>query len=271
MKIGLIQLDIQAQCDENLDTIERIFKISDAGHNIICLPELFHTNYSGLPDGAIDDSSPVMDTIRSLSMTYPQTVIVGSVAFMESSTLCNVLLLVHQGRVYRVYKKLHLFRPMREDKLFHAGSNLAILNLHGSTGIWRIGFALCYDLRFPEIFRVLADLDCHLVLVPAQWPARRIEKWRFLLKARAAENQFFVIGVNRVGRDGNEKFGGRSALVDPGGNTLVEGGHGQEFLTAELDMTLFKKSRKFDHSLIHRRSDLYQTVWSGGIKTVNLP
>jgi predicted amidohydrolase len=101
----------------------------------------------------------------------------------------------------------------------------------------------CYDLRFPELYRLFLDAGAELVVVPAGWPALRLDHWLLLLRARAVENQQFVIGCNQVGNQEGVELGGHSLVVDPWGRTVVEGGDNEEVLTVEIDLALVDKTR----------------------------
>jgi len=126
------------------------------------------------------------------------------------------------GHLSAVYRKVHLFPPMGELEHLSAGQSLPTFDLPWG----RTALAVCYDLRFPEMWRAFADQGVQLVLLPAQWPLSRVEHWRLLLRARAVENQLFVAGCNRSGQDTDGLFGGHSAAVDPLGRVVVEGGSG---------------------------------------------
>ena len=136
------------------------------------------------------------------------------------------------GKLGAVYRKVHLFPPMGELEHLSAGQSLPTFDLPWG----RTALAICYDLRFPEMWRAYADQGVQLVLLPAEWPLSRVEHWRVLLRARAVENQLFVAGCNRAGEDTDGLFGGHSAAVDPLGQTLVEGGEKPELLVANLDL-----------------------------------
>jgi len=125
----------------------------------------------------------------------------------------------------------------------------------------RVALAVCYDLRFPELWRSYADGGAILVLIPAAWPSRRIEHWRLLLRARAVENQFFVAGCNRAGGGadaGQDPFGGYSALSDPWGHVLAEGGPEPELLFAGLDLDEVARARRLVPFLEDRRPEVYR-------------
>jgi predicted amidohydrolase len=117
--------------------------------------------------------------------------------------------------------------------------------------------AICYDLRFPELFRQYTTAGACLILVPAEWPVRRIEHWRVLLRARAVENQLFVAGCNRAGSDLDGEFGGHSAAIDPWGTVLVEGGAEPGLSMHKLNLDEVTRIRRLFPFLDDRRTDLF--------------
>jgi predicted amidohydrolase len=129
-----------------------------------------------------------------------------------------------------IYDKKHLFRYAGEEKIYTAGQGLVTAELKG----WRIRPFICYDLRFPIWTRNL-NQGYDLAIFVANWPAKRAPHWRALLKARAIENQAYVVAVNRVGRDGNGyDYSGHSAVIGPSGEVLFEKAHEACATTIEL-------------------------------------
>ncbi len=120
------------------------------------------------------------------------------------------------------------------------------------------GLAICYDLRFPELFRGYALAGARLILLPAEWPHPRLAHWRTLLRARAIENQYFVAACNRVGADPNgTRFFGHSTLIDPWGEAIAEAGEEPCLLTATLDLAQVEEIRRKIPVFEDRRTDLY--------------
>ena len=134
-----------------------------------------------------------------------------------------------------------------------AGNDLPVLEMPwGPTAL-----AICYDLRFPEMWRRYTLAGAKLILIPAEWPVRRIEHWRLLLRARAVENQLFVAGCNRAGADKDGDFGGFSAVVDPWGKVLVEGDGEPDLLLTTLDLDEVARVRGLFPFLKDRRPQVY--------------
>lgn len=157
------------------------------------------------------------------------------------------------GMLKGAYHKVHLWAPLGEAEHMTPGDSLPTFDL-----AWgRTALAVCYDLRFPEMWRHYADAGALLVIIPAEWPARRVEHWRLLLRARAVENQFFVVGCNRAGGDGDGEFGGHSAAVDPWARVLVEGKAEPGLFLATLDLDEVARNRNLFDFLGDRRPEIY--------------
>jgi predicted amidohydrolase len=163
-----------------------------------------------------------------------------------------------KGELIARYTKLHPFSFAKEDQYYIAGNNTVLFNIDGMPA----SVFICYDLRFPEVFRSVAK-EVQAIFVIANWPAARKEHWETLLKARAIENQCFVIGVNRTGKDGNGLcYSGDSCIFDPSGNKICSGGENDEFLIGEFNphdvietrskFPFLEDMRLFNMALLHQ-------------------
>ncbi|MFX1513707.1 MAG: nitrilase-related carbon-nitrogen hydrolase, partial [Promethearchaeota archaeon] len=154
----------------------------------------------------------------------------------------NAIALVDsQGIVQSKYYKIHLFTPMRDDFFFKPGSKIKIIQ----TKFGIIGLSICYDLRFPEIYRLLAHKGAEIILCPAQWPCPRQEHWDILLRARSIENQLILVGVNRIGETESNSFCGGSGIIDPWGNPLLKLPSTKKgVFSVEISRELVQKIRK---------------------------
>jgi len=145
------------------------------------------------------------------------------------------------GSIIAQYAKRHLFGfTGGETRVLTAGDDLVTVDLPW----FRVGLSICYDVRFPEMYRALLDLGSEVFLIPSAWPERRIAHWSLLIRARAVENQAFVVACNGVGKQDEVDLGGYSAIVDPWGMVLAEGGSDEEVLIAEIDSRLVAKTRQ---------------------------
>ncbi len=152
------------------------------------------------------------------------------------------------------YDKTHLFTPMGEHEHYAAGDHLTTFSLDGH----KCGLLICYDLRFPELFRTLALQGVELLLLPAQWPAARRYHWETLTAARAIENQFFLAACNSCGTAGETVFGGASRILGPRGELLAAAGAGEEIATAALDFSVLAEVRNSINVFHDRRPELYR-------------
>lgn len=137
-------------------------------------------------------------------------------AIRENNSVFNRLLVADSGRITARYDKVHPFSYGSEDKFFRCGDKAVKADIRGMT----VGLSICYDLRFPELYRMLAD-DCSCIINIANWPQARSTHWQALLKARAIENQCFIIGCNRVGEGGGLSYSGDSAVYSPDGECIA--------------------------------------------------
>ena len=180
--------------------------------------------------------------------------VAGSLLERHAAGVSNTAVLYGpDGDLLGAYRKVHLFRLMQEPRYLVAGDHATLCPTPwGPTGL-----AICYDLRFPELFRAMALAGAVLFVVPAQWPVRRVEAWLLLARARAVENELIVAACNRVGSDGEVTFPGRSLVVDPWGNALAEGDDQERLLIAQADLREVHKARRYLTIYEDRRPDAY--------------
>ena len=166
------------------------------------------------------------------------------------------------GTLAASYSKIHLFRLMDEDQYLAPGEAGELHELPWGCA----GLAICYDLRFPELFRRYALEGARLLILPAEWPHPRRMHWRTLLRSRAIENQCFVAACNRVGTTEGVTFFGSSAVIDPWGETLIEGGETEALLTVRIDLNTVEATRAKIPILADRRPELYWGSRVGSVK-----
>ena len=234
-QIFLVQIEIETNNPQNnikkvVNLIKSSFKEqkinpTDAISNrIIVLPELFtvgfgnfaevHKYAENFSNNLSKDASNILFQLSQLSKEL-NSAIIGSLPEKENNQLFNTAFLAQNGKIKRLYRKIHLFHPMEEKEFFTSGMDLETTILYNET----IGTQICYDLRFPESARKLSE-TAKILFFPANWPAVRGSHWDTLLKARAIENQVFVIGVNRIGSDKWGEYYGHSQVVSPLGEVL---------------------------------------------------
>jgi len=231
-----------------------------AGASLICFPEQFVTGWSPeiSPGSGETLDGPLAAAFRRMAQESGIVVIGSIVEAGEGDRPKNtVVVLGAGGELLAAYAKVHLFSPGGEDRNYTPGDRIATFAVDGMT----FGLAVCYDLRFPEIFRIYALAGAECVLLPAAWPCCRLRHWETLLPARALENQYYTAGVNTAGGPGGIYCGG-SLAADPDGEIIARGGSGEELLFIDLDPAVVHAARKSLPSLSDRRSDLYHRLLS---------
>jgi len=195
---------------QNRQHLASLVEESDGDFDLVVFPETFATGFLGdsdLPDESMDGATVAW--MQDMAVRFDSAVS-GSLVIVENGKRYNRLVFVQPDRSLAFYDKRHLFAFGGENKRYVAGESRVVINYRD----WRICLQICYDLRFPAWCRNRDDYD--LMLLVANWPARRVQHWLALLRARAIENQAWVIGLNRVGKDGNGlKYPGRSVVFDP--------------------------------------------------------
>ncbi len=206
-------------------------RVHERGANLAVLPEMWSSGYDYKRLATLAEQTPrVLEELLALSARM-EMVIVGSLAEKDEGSIYNTAFVLDRGELAGKYRKLHLFSTMGEDRFLASGNETLVVR----TSIGRLGVAICYDLRFPELFRKLALEGAEILCIPAEWPKPRQEHWRTLLRARAIENQLFVAAANCCGLQGKLDFFGMSLLISPRGEILAEGGETDTELTAHFD------------------------------------
>ncbi len=202
--------------------------------DLVILPEMWLTGYAYRRLDELAKATPEsLERVGVLAKRNGYFVAGSWAERADDGNLYNTACIVGpDGRVRARYRKVHLFGPMKEDRHFVRGRAVTVANLE----FGRVGIALCYDLRFPELARKMALAGAELLLYPAQWPEVRLGHFHTLLAARAIENQLFTAGVNRAGRSAAIQFGGGSTVISPRGEVLAQLGPEEGFLEAEIDL-----------------------------------
>lgn len=219
LKVGLVQYDpVWEDRKENMKKID--YMMSD-GYNqvdLLVFPEMTLTGFTMKAEKFNEDlNGESVKYFCELAKTYNTDVFAG-IILKERNNFYNILVHINKkAEVKRFYKKTHPFSYSSENEHYKMGEETVATKIDD----WTIGLAVCYDLRFPELYRNYAKQKCELVVTIANWPDTRIEHWRTLLKARAIENQCYSIGVNRVGDDPKLHYNGYSGVYDPMGNEIV--------------------------------------------------
>lgn len=257
LTIALAQIDlVLGKPDQNLATARaKIAEAKTRGADIVVLPELWSTAYdlehAAAHASALDAGmfAAIADAARE-----NQIAVVGSLMESLNGKVYNTATFIDaRGKRVGAYRKLHLVPMLDEDKYLAGGDDAPVFD--AATG--KFALAVCYDLRFPELWRHYALGGARLVFLPAEWPQQRIAHWRTLLPARAIENQIFVIACNRVGASKDQTFGGHSMIVNPWGEILVEGDERAALLIAQIDLDLVEDVRSRVPVFRDRRAEVY--------------
>ncbi len=264
LRVALGQMDIVlGDPAANLQVVQELAAQAAAGGaELLLLPELWGSGYdlARAPELADELNTGLFAAVAALARHH-RLAICGSLLEWDAAderAYNTATLYDSDGALRGRYRKIHRFGLMHEDHYLGAGEDAPLLSVAwGATAM-----AICYDLRFPELFRRYAGEGARIFLLPSEWPIQRIEHWRTLVRARAIENQCFVVACNRVGADRANSFGGYSAVVDPWGNVLAEGGTEVALLQATLDLDLVDDARSRIPVWDDRRPELYEPVRS---------
>jgi omega-amidase len=216
---GILQFDIQCgHVSANLKTAaDGIRRLAGRGADLVLLPEMWASGFD-LPrlSHHAENTPDVLGMLTNLAREH-NLVIAGSLPESDDGGIYNSMYIVSEsGVLSKPYRKMHLFRPTAEDRHFAAGDQVVVT----PTRLGALGTMICYDLRFPELCRMLSIGGADIVLISAQWPSRRIHHWDALLRARAIENQIFIVASNRCGRQNDLSFIGHSQVISPQGEIL---------------------------------------------------
>jgi predicted amidohydrolase len=223
---------------------QKINAIKQPTH-VVVLPEMFSTGFSMKPEQLAETmDGPTLQWMKNVAATK-KVILTGSVIIEENGNYYNRLVWMLPNGQYGYYDKRHLFAYGEEDKHYASGSKRLIASVNG----WKVNLMVCYDLRFPIWARQQFDEDRNfeydVLIYVANWPERRNTAWKSLLRARAIENQCYVIGVNRVGNDGSDIYhSGDSTVIDPLGEILYEKAHDEDIFTIQLNKDQLNSIRK---------------------------
>lgn len=207
-------------------------RVAAQGANLAVLPEMWSSGFSyrDLNKLALRTEGIVSELLE-LSARH-RLVIIGSMPEPNGDKVFNTVYVADKGKIAGVYRKMHLFSLLGEHNAFSGGDSWLL----AETSIGRVGVIICYDLRFPELTRRLALEGAEVICVPAQWPRPRQEHWRTLLRARAMENQLYIVACNACGLIGKLDFFGMSMIIDAKGDVLADAGEREGEIYAALDM-----------------------------------
>ena len=248
LRVGAFQFDVAlGDVESNKRKVEHWMETRYTPSDLptaIVLPELWTVGYrlDKAVELADEEGRQTAEFLARLARRY-------NVWFVGGSTLASIpggyanrgQVVSPDGKLVKNYDKAHLIRLMQEDKYFIAGREPSLFDLAGV----KAGNVICYDIRFCEWVRVYALAGAEVLFVAAQWPLSRALHWNVLLRARAIENQMFVVACNRTGTSGKTAFGGESTVIDPYGEILFKAGDGEEAAFTVIDTSLVSEFRSF--------------------------
>lgn len=255
MKIATIQLEIK-DSETKDDRIERVSGMLDRledNYDLILLPEIWATGYFSF-DSYKEEAEPLDGPFTKLfsekAKNLNTMLFAGSFVEKKENHYYNTSVLFNKdGTILTTYQKIHLFQyGSKEGEILTRGEQSAVVE----TPFGKVGLATCYDLRFPELYRKLVDQGAELLLITSAWPLARLEHWNLFNRARALENQCFLISCNCVGTTNGVELAGNSQVVDPWGNVLATAGTKEEVLTAGINTDMIQQIRNDFPQLKHR-------------------
>lgn len=258
MKLALVQLQVleknkAGNVTHGLEVLRNVAK----DHDLVVLPEVWITGYSlgHLQQEAETFDGTLVQEICAIAKENSCSILAGSMPMNHDGKIYNTSLAISkEGEIVNYYDKVHLFGLFNEEKFFAPGQRFNAYDLDGIC----CGSTICYDLRFPELFRHLALQGAKIVFCPAEWPDARGDIWRLLAQARAAENHIFVVAVNCAGVFKGAPFFGHSMVVAPSGKILAEAGMEEEIVSLDIDLAAIDKVRARINALADVRKELIQ-------------
>lgn len=246
IKLACLQLDsgaADAKDQRVARVVERIHQLQPV--DLIVLPELWPVTYFQFDRYETEAESlqgPTVTAIRHAAVSRGCFILGGSIVERSGDgKLHNTSFLIGpDGRTHLTYRKIHVFGyRSKESALLTPGATVDV----AETPLGAVAVTTCYDLRFPELYRLLVDRGAQIIIVPAAWPQARLEHWRLLTRARALENQVYLVACNMAGVDAGTRLAGHSVVVDPWGDVIGEAGDEEQVLYAELDLARLRQIR----------------------------
>ncbi len=268
MRAAAVQLNATGDRAANLDRADRLTRAAAAdGATLVVLPEKWSVigTAEELREGAEPLDGPAIGWARSLARELSLDLVAGSIVerLKGDAGLANTCVHVgREGEIRAVYRKIHMFdvdvdgTTYRESELTTAGEDVVLSAADGVS----LGLSVCYDVRFPELYRAMATAGARVMTLPAAFTlATTRDHWATLVRARAVENQAFVVAANQIGsHPGGMRSGGRSLIVDPWGVVLAQSPDREGHVLAELDLASQSSIRRSFPALAHRRPDVYE-------------
>lgn len=258
MKIGLVQMNILWEdMEKNMKKAEKYFEeAAMQGIELIIFPEMAFTGFSMNVDSLGIRWHEQAEFIKKMTKQYKMSAVFSCIVKEKGwEKAHNDLFFVEEGVVKMQYTKIHPFSFGREAEYYEGGEKILSVSWKDT----HIGAFICYDLRFGDIFNISAEIN-PVILVIANWPVKRILHWDRLLQARAIENQSFIIGVNRTGKEPSLCYNGHSAVYGPDGSLLTEIFEDERMIVADIDISKAWSQRKAFNIRADRKEELYRSL-----------
>ena len=241
MKIGLVQFaPAWEDPDKSISKLEALLSKTDNDYDLLIFPEMTLTGFtmnSAKFSETIDGAGTQL--FINISSMLGSNIFAG---LIEQDKMNYYNTLVHfdgMGLIKARYRKIHPFSLGQENLNYRSSKEIVMTEIDNV----KVGLSICYDLRFPELYRLYSKKGAQLLINIANWPVQRIEHWKTLLRARAIENQCFMIGANRIGEDPQNKYNGCSAVFDPMGNCYLMKENEEKIFECDIDPNLVSEIR----------------------------
>ena len=257
MRVAIGQMDVKLVDKKiNIEKVkDLIHKATEKNAELICLPELFTTGFN--KENIVELAEPIpgetTEKMGELAMENNMFV-AGSILEKDGGNIFNTAVLVAPEGLVGKYRKVHPF--LEEANHITGGSEYNVFN----TKVGKIGLLVCYDAVFPEASRLLSLQGAQVILLPSNWMNPFLEQWRLATSARALDNQVWLVATNRIGSDETYTYFGRSRVVSPYGNAVVECGEGEEVVVVEADSGKSIEFKGIVNFLRDRKPQTYQAI-----------
>ena len=253
MKISLIQFTVEEDIEENFSKVKKFLnKALGENPDFILLPECFlflSSNPIKIKDNALDLNSSYIKFFKDFAKINNLFLLLGSLTIKESNKIFNYSILINpDGQIVSSYKKIHLFDVLlkngeqyKESEIFEKGNEICIFK----NKEFILGHTICYDLRFPKLYRALAKYGSNIILVPSAFTTTTgKDHWHILVRSRAIENASYIIAPNQWGKNKNNRSTyGHSLVVNPWGKIIADGGEGEKVINCIIDLNEVEKAR----------------------------
>jgi len=261
LKIGIAQLELtDKDWRSNLDRVENAIDIfSKQKPDFVIFPELWPSamQLKSCQQQAAINRDTILPRLQILSKEKNLWIHCGSMLIADQGKCYNQAVLINPAGEYAlVYRKMHLFGLMGEDQYLGAGNELPVCD----TPFAKVATGICYDLRFPELFRYYALQGAQIIFLPSEWPHPRLYHWRELIIARAIENQVYMVSCNRVGKSEKYEFFGHSMIVDPWGEIIYEAPESEILKIVEIDLARVSEARAKLNTLADVRPEIFKKM-----------